>query len=92
MRVLKQKIDEAYASPIAIYSLFGFEVTPGVIPAVSDVPVPIDLWRVRTGGSPLIGKVDAIDRQLVQIPGVDVRAEVAGLPAERACSIPGEGR
>src|SRR5512138_2243926 len=67
-------------------------MTPGIAPAVFDIPVTIDLWRIGAGASPFVGEIDTIDRQLVQIPGIDVGAEVAGLPAERPCPIPGERR
>jgi len=73
-------------------SLLGFEVTPGVIPAVVDVPVTIDLCRVGTGRSPFIDEINAVDRQQCHVLGVDERAEVAGLPAERARSIFGKRR
>jgi hypothetical protein len=42
--------------------LFGFEVTPGKITCVTDVPEPIDPGRIGTGRSPFIREIDTIDR------------------------------
>ncbi len=64
--------------------LFGFEVTVGHATVVADVPVAVDLGRVRTGRHIEVGDIDAVDRDAGRIPGVDVCAQVARLPAEGA--------
>lgn len=67
-------------------------MAPRVIPAVPNVPITVDLWRVGTGGGPFIGEINTVDRQLYHVPGVDKGAEVAGLPAERARPVFGKRR
>src|SRR5687768_15796406 len=70
--------------------LLGFEVAPGEITRVADVPETVDLSRVGAGGDIHIAEVDAVDRQAGHVPVVDERAQVAGLPAEGAGAIEGE--
>ena len=62
-------------------------MTPGDAAIIANIPVAADLGRIGTGCDIEIGLVNAVDRQAGQIPRVDVRTEVAGLPAERTCAI-----
>ena len=87
----RQESMRACSFSIKSIFLFRFDVTPGEIACIADVPVPVDLRRIGTGRGPFIGEIDTVDRQARQVPGVDERAKIAGLPAERTCSIVGEG-
>jgi len=71
-------------------TLFGFEVTPGHAADVGNVPKAVDFGRVRCGRHIEIGDVDAIQRDTGCIPGVNVTAKAAGLPAEAARAIEGK--
>src|SRR5688572_9251253 len=68
-------------------SLFGFEVAPGEITRVADVPETVDLGRQAAERHIQIGEIDTVDRQAGHIPRVDKCAQVAGLPAESAGSV-----
>src|SRR5690349_18224261 len=72
--------------------LLGFEVAPGEVAGVADVPEAVDLGRVGTGGDVGVGEIDAVDGQAGQVPGVDEAPQVAGLPAEATGAVPDEGR
>jgi hypothetical protein len=65
-------------------SLFRFEMAESRGAVVADVPEAADLGRVGTGCHIEIGDVGSINRDAGGIPGIDVSAERAGLPAERA--------
>ena len=67
--------------------LLGFEVSPGDTAVVAHVPETVKLCGVRARCDIQVGLVDTIDRQAGQIPRVDVKTKVTGLPAERACAI-----
>src|SRR6185503_5708637 len=72
--------------------LFGFEMTEGNATNIVDVPVAINLGRVGIVRNVLVLEFDAVDLQAVQIPGVDIRAQVGRLPTKITCSIKGERR
>ena len=82
----------APTTTVTYRSLLGFEVAPGEITRVADVPEAVDFGRICTDGDIQIGEIDPVDRQAGHVPVVDERAQVAGLPAEGACAIKGEGR
>ena len=76
-----------YSAPPKGDKLFGFEVSPGDSAGVANVPVTVDLGRVRTGSNIEVGNIDAIDRHTGRVPGIDIRAQVAGLPTEGARAV-----
>lgn len=62
-------------------------MTPGIIAGIADIPVSAYFGGQIGGGDVFVGEINPIDRQLGHIPRVDVGAEIAGLPAERAGPI-----
>ena len=68
----------------------GLEVRPRESTDVVDVIHAVDFSGHAVG--PTVGVVDAINRQAGQVPGIDVCAQVAGLPAEGTCAVVGERR
>jgi hypothetical protein len=57
--------------------LFRFEVAPGKIAGVTDVPETVYLgWQIGCSNI-YVGEIDAIDRQAGEIPGVDVATQIA---------------
>ena len=71
---------------------FRLEAAPEDGACVANLPVTVDLGRQGSGGDVEVGEVDVVDRQVGQVPRVDVCAQVAGLPVECAGAILGEGR
>ena len=72
--------------------LLGFEVAPGYAAVVAHVPEAADLGWIGSRCHVEVGGTDTVDGDAGRIPGVDVGAQVAGLPAERAGAVKGEGR
>lgn len=67
-------------------------MTPGNTAGVTDIPIAADLSRVRARGNIDVSDVCAIEGDTGRIPRVDVVAQVARLPAERARTIKAERR
>ena len=75
-----------------ICDLFGFEVAPGEVARVADVVEAVDLGRIGRCRSVDVGDAYTVDRQACDVPGVDIGTQCAGLPAEGAGPVMGEGR
>src|SRR5690349_12266300 len=73
-----------------IWPLLGFEVTPGKITRIADVPETIYFGRVSADGHIEIGEVKAVERQAGHVPVVDEGTQVAGLPTEGTGAVEGE--
>src|SRR4051812_47109284 len=65
-------------------------MTESASAVIADVPEATNLGWVRTRSHVKIGDAGSIDENTGGVPGVNVRAERAGLPAEGARAIFGE--